>query len=82
MSATANRPLAQTPEDTTSTGTNGNLRNNRRGMGYRRSKVSAVGSKMKSYMGETPELEAVLGMVTEKLDKSIIFDVFQDRLKN
>jgi len=82
MSATANGPSAQTPEDTTSMGMNRNPRNSKREMGYRRSEVSVVRSEMKSYRGETAKLEAVLGLVTEKLDKGVTFNVFQNQMKN
>jgi len=41
-----------------------------------------VRSESKTYQGETPELNAVLGLMSERLDYGVTFDVFQERLKN
>ena len=35
-----------------------------------------------SFVGETPELEAVLGLFSERLDKGVAFDKFTKILKN
>ena len=40
------------------------------------------GSEQKDFKGETPELNAVLGLITERLDQGVTFEKFQDVLKN
>jgi len=37
---------------------------------------------MRNFTGETPEIEAVLGLMMERLDRGVSFERFQDRLKN
>jgi len=39
-------------------------------------------SELNSFTGETPELDLVLSLLSEKVDKGVTFDVFQERLKN
>ena len=38
--------------------------------------------EQKYFKGETPELNAVLGPITERLDQGVTFEKFQDVLKN
>ena len=38
--------------------------------------------EQKDFKGETPELNAVLGLITKRLDQSVTFEKFQDVLKN
>ena len=33
-------------------------------------------------MGETPEIDGVLGLQTEKINKGVPFDVFQEKMQN
>ena len=44
--------------------------------------VGASWSEKKYFKVETPKLNAVLGLVTKRLDQGVIFDKFQDVLKN
>ena len=44
-----------------------------------------VGREVRSkndFKGETPELNAVLGLITERMDQCVTFEKFQDVLKN
>jgi len=47
---------------------------------YQCNDLSVIGSEMKQFAGETPELDAFFGLITEKLDKGTTFDKFQDKL--
>ena len=38
-------------------------------------------SESRGFTGETPELEAVIGLLSEKLDKGVTMEKFQDKLK-
>ena len=38
--------------------------------------------EQKYFKGETPELNSVLGLITERLDQCVTFEKFQDVLKN
>ena len=37
---------------------------------------------LRDFWGETTDLDAVLGLYTEKIDRSVNFEEFQDQLKN
>ena len=37
---------------------------------------------IRDFAGETKEVEAVLTLVTEQVDKGVTFEIFQDRLRN
>ena len=39
-------------------------------------------SEQKYFKGETPELNAVLGLITERLDQGVTFEKFQEVLKD
>jgi len=41
-----------------------------------------INSDLRNFVGETSELEFVLTLVSEKCDKGVTFDVFQEKLKN
>ena len=55
---------------------------NRRGNSRRGNKGGTRGSEQKYFNGETPELNAVLELITERLDQGVTFEKFQDVLKN
>jgi len=59
----------------------GNATGNR--MSHRRNNRRTYGSsEVKNFSGETSKLEAVLALLTEKVDKEVPFEKFQDKLKN
>jgi len=39
-------------------------------------------SDLRSFLGETPELDAVIGLLSERLDKGVTFERFRDQVKN
>jgi len=47
-----------------------------------RKKNALLSSEMRGFTGETLDLGAVLGLFSEKLDKSVSFDKFTDFIKN
>ena len=55
---------------------------NRRGSSRRGNEGGTRGSEQKYFKGETPELNSVLGLITERLDQGVTFEKFQDVLKN
>ena len=55
---------------------------NRRGNSRHGNKGGMRGSEQKYFKGETPELNAVLGLIIERLDQGVTFKKFQDLLKN
>ena len=55
---------------------------NRRGSSIRGNEGGTRGSEQKYFKGETPELNAFLGLITERLDQGVTFEKFQDVLKN
>ena len=55
---------------------------NRRGKSRRGNEGGTRGSEQKDFKGETLELNAVLGLITEILDQGVTFEKFQDVLKN
>ena len=48
-------------------------RGNRRGSSRRGNKGGTRGSEQKDFKGETPDLNAVLGLITERLDQGVTF---------
>jgi len=42
----------------------------------------AIGLELRTFTTETPELDAVLSLLSEKVEKGVTFDVFQKRLEN
>ena len=56
-------------------------RGNRRGSLRRGNEGGSRGSEQKDFKGETPELNAVLGIITESLDQGVTFEKFQEVLK-
>ena len=55
---------------------------NRGGSSRSGNKGGTRGLEQKYFKGETPELNAVLGLITERLDQGVTFKNFQDILKN
>ena len=55
---------------------------NRIGNSRRGNEGGTRGLEQKDFKGETPELNAVLGLITERLDQGVTFEKFQDVLKN
>jgi len=49
---------------------------------HRGNESGAVGMEIKKFIGETPDLDSILTLATEKVEKGVTFDKFQDRLKN
>jgi len=43
--------------------------------------ANRIGSEMRNFAGETPELDAVFGFMSEWLDKGVTFELFQEKLK-
>ena len=60
----------------TITTTNTQPQNNRRPNNRRGNNASNMGSKMKNFVGETQEIDGVLGLKTKKIEKGIRFDIF------
>ena len=79
-------PAPATPVSATPTPTNNESRNNRRvnqrGNLRRGNEGGMSRPEQKDFSGETPELNAVLGLITERLYQGVTFDKFQDVLKN
>jgi len=72
-----------TEANTNPTTPSNQTRNNGRRGNYRSgNESSAVRTETKNFVGETPDLETILTLVTEKVEKGVTFDKFQDRLKN
>ena len=57
-------------------------RGNRRGSSRRGNEGGTRGSEQKDFKGETPELNAVLGLITEILDQGVTLEKSQEVLKN
>ena len=55
---------------------------NRRGSSRRGNEGGTRVLEKKYFKGETPELNAVLGLIIERLDQGVTFEKFQDVLKN
>ena len=55
---------------------------NIRGNSTRGNEGGTRGSEKKDFKGETTELNAVLGLITERLDQGVTFEKFQNVLKN
>ena len=74
-------PEPKTPA-TTNKETGNTRRGNRKGNFRRGNEEGASWSEQKYFKLETPELNSVLGLITERLDQRVTFDKFQDVLKN
>ena len=78
-------PAPTTPASATLTPTNKDSRSNYRGNQRGNSKCGNEGgmrgSEQKYFRGETPELNVVLGIITERMDQGVTFENFQDVLK-
>ena len=44
--------------------------------------VGPSNRSIRDFAGETKEVEAVLTLVTEQVDKGVTFEIFQERLRN
>ena len=55
---------------------------NRKGSSRLGNEGGTRGSEQKYFKGETPELNAVLRLITERLDEGVTFEKFQDVLEN
>ena len=79
-------PAPATPAPATPTPTNnenGNKRRgNQRGSLRRGNEGETSRSEQKDFKGKTLKLNAVLGLITERLDQGVTFNKFQDVLKN
>ena len=71
MSGTNKSTPMPTTEDNVNVQNNTNItsnaRNGRCGANFKWSEVSAVGNEMRGFVGETLELDAVIGLMSEKL---------------
>ena len=67
---------------TTSNKSGNTYRGNRKGSSRRGNKSGTRGLEQKDFKGETPELNAVLRLITEIMDQGFTFERFQDVLKN
>ena len=79
-------PVPSTSASATPTPTSNEIRStykgNRRGSLRRGNESGTRGSEQKYFKDKTPELNAVLGLITERLDQGVTFIKFQDILKN
>ena len=75
-----------TPEPTTPATSNkeiGNTRIVNIKINFRRGNEGRyIWSKQKYFIAETPKINAVLGLITKRLDERVIFDKVQDVLNN
>ena len=85
MSETNNNaevPPARTPPTTQETNNNDEVRapriNIRRGYNNDMSSSAAL----RQFRGETPDIDAVLCLSTERIDKNVPFEIFQKKIKN
>ena len=76
-STSASATPNHTSNESGSTHKGNRRRNSRRG-----NEGGTKGSEQKYFKGETPELNAVLGLITERLDQGVTFEKFQEFLKN
>ena len=74
-------PALATPTPTNNKSGN-NYRGNRRGNSKCGNEGGTRRSEQKDFRGETPELNAVLGIITERMDQGVTLENFQDVLKN
>ena len=74
-------PEPMTPA-TTNKETGNTRRGNKRGNFRRGNKVGLSWSEQNDFKGETLKLNAVLRIVTKRLEQRVTFDRFQDVLKN
>ena len=79
-------PTPSTSASATPTPTSNESRNtyrgNRRGNSRRGNEGGTRGSEQKYFKGETPELNAVLGLITEMLTQGVTYEKFQEVMKN
>ena len=79
-------PVPTTPVSATPTPTKNESGNNRRGnrrVNLRHGNEGGTsGLEKKDFKGETPKLNAVLGLITERMKQGVNFDKLQDVLKN
>ena len=76
---TTSNDQVQVPDATTSS-ENTYLSNRNQHRSNRRSENELM-LNSKGFIGETPELEAVIGLLSEKLDKGVTMEQFQEKLK-
>ena len=67
------------PEVTPSSETSNPSNRNRRR--FPRRSDNQIMSESRSFVGETPELGAVVGLLSERLDKGVTMEQFQEKLK-
>ena len=70
-------PTTGSSNESATGGTTGGRSNRKTG-----SKASTRIFKNRAFNGETPELDAVLGLASETLYKGVSFEIFQDKIKN
>ena len=79
-------PAPSTSASATPTTTSNDIgktsKGNMRGSSRRGNEGGTRGSEQKDFKGETLELNAVLRLITERLEQGVTFEKFQDVLKN
>ena len=81
MTPTPSTSASATPTPT-SNESGSAYKGNRRWNSRRGNEGGTRGSEQKYFKGETPELNAVLRLITERLDQGVTFEKFQGVLKN
>ena len=76
---TVNERTDENATPSTREGSNTNRRNANRG--NRRNNTAPIPGT-RNFAGETPELDAVIGLLSEKLDKGVTLEQLQEKLKN
>ena len=65
---------ASTTPTPTSNESGSTYKGNRKGNSRRGNEGGTRGSEQKYFKGETPELNAILGLITERLDQGVTFE--------
>jgi len=79
MSKTSNAPITSSTDETSPTTTS--ARNQRKNGFKRGNDNTIVGAELKAFVGETPEIDGVLTLLSERFDKGISFNRFQEKSK-
>jgi len=81
MSAQSRDVPLQTMDETVSGNAKSNVKRNPKKNIFQKNNNTIEGV-LKNFVGETLELGAILSLLSEKVEKGLTFDVFQERLKN
>ena len=73
---------ASATPNTTSNESGSTYKGNMRGSSRHGNEGGTRGSEQKDFKGEIPELNAVLGLITERMDQGVTFEKSQEILKN